>query len=345
LLLYYISSLTKKNAFDSICEKNNIYVQHFDVANIYNLKEFVLRNNTLINANYFVIDLTDADFTPDNIIDGAEIYKKLYNSRLVFISPSSKYVDLFAKLSDKGINNLISVSDGTDLLKEFEICISQNGKSYLDVANIRNNSNIETAKRIARPTIKIKDGVSIKIGIAGADIRTGCTTQAFAITQYMKWLGFESCYVDAVGKHYLSIIDEHESNLIDKISYFIFKGCNISSKIPDGNSINASIIDFGVLSNDNIANFSKCDMQIVLSGSKLWEMSSIANILTEYDCIKNSFFVFSFASDDDKEMVKKLFATVCTPYFAPYQPDVFRLDNTSFYNTMLLSTIKQIAEE
>ena len=73
MLLYYISSLTKKNAFDSICEKNNIYVQHFDVANIYNLKEFVLRNNTLINANYFVIDLTDANFTPNNIIDGAEI--------------------------------------------------------------------------------------------------------------------------------------------------------------------------------------------------------------------------------------------------------------------------------
>lgn len=176
-----------------------------------------------------------------------------------------------------------------------------------------NNKNLNTSK-------------SISIAIAGTQNRIGTTHLAILITSYLSKKGWNSLYIEKNNtNHVFSLIGRYADIKSHNGISTIF-GCNLlpncDVELPYADAYQVVIKDYGCLHDDNIQEYAKSDIKLIVAGSKEWELDKteeVLKVLNSYPGIK---YLFNFTEGKKfREIMKSMEKLPC--YRIPYLPNPF----------------------
>ena len=338
----YISGESRKDVFNDLADKLDIIVSHYNTGQIKSLVAFLSREKTIPTQNYLVIDLTDTDFSSEHIISAIQTLRCISTARPIFIAPAGpKTDDLFGKLVNFHVTNLISLTSSTNIIEEMRVCLSDEGMVFTDKTSELQNSRAMAANAVVQPFV-IPEGTTITMCVSGCMNRIGATTQTFALWHYLKSLGFSPailCKGDTFIKLLMGLYEteviEYEGHISVKNIPFCFQ--------PDSELWNAYIVDNGVLNESNRQEFTDADISVLVGGSKPWEIEKFAVSLRLSDGVKHMAALMSFTTQKD---VEELHSILNMPLFSvPYHPDIWdKGSSTSVYKTAVLPFLTELCK-
>lgn len=328
------------------CQRTNLYHNCLSLSEEnMSIKAALEKTRTL--ANYDFILFYFVALTPEicrELTKAVKHTRRYYHARILVFAPESPLsLQLFGVLADEGLRELAAVNEQTDLAVELEECLSKNGKSFASAADLQVAAQIEQTRSNIRPEFIIPDGLILEIGIAGAQPRTGVTTQAFSLYHAFQSLGFAPCIVD-VRQRLLPILmtlygDElKQDEAMVKIKSIDFVR-NEQEAAPETDSRNVFLYDFGELSEEMSERFGSCDYRILCAGAKPWELPLFAQKEEMYGKLLDM-VLFSFASEQEKEMVKSIGLPYHTEY-PSWNPDIWKCAELDWYKKLLLPFLKE----
>lgn len=336
----YISSDEKKDIFDALADELDITVSHYSIGQIKSLVAFVSREKTIQNQNFLVIDLTGTDFSDEHIISAVQTLRCLSSARPVFIVPrSSKTEELFGRLINFHVTNLIFLEPGTDAVKDMRRCLSDEGMVLTEKTAEVQNSRAAAANSVVRP-LKIPEGLSITFCVCGCMPRIGTTTQVFAMHYYLKSLGFFSAVLCRDDGFIKQLMELYGDRVIE------FEGYITVNDIPfclqeDKAVWNAYIIDGGILDEHSRQDFADADISVLVGGAKPWELALFAESLRLAGDAKRMAAFMSFTTQKDVEELHKVLNIPL--YSVPYHPDIWdKGGGTAVYKAAVLPFITEL---
>lgn len=339
----YISSNSKKDFFNKLADELDITVSHYDVNQIKSLVAFVSREKTMPMQNYLVIDLTDTDFSTEHIISSIQTLRCISSGRPIFIAPQNNKTDeLFGKLLNFRVTNLIPFSSCTDIIMEMRRCLSDEGIVFLDKTSELQNSIAMAANGVVRPFV-IPEGTVITLCVSGCMHRIGTTTQTFALWHYLKSLGFAPAILCKNEDFIKLLMELYETEVIEYEEHITVK--NIPFCFQQNTELwNAYIIDIGVLNESNRGDFTEADISILVGGTKPWELDEFASSLHLASGAKHMVALMSFASQKDAEELHNVLNMQL--YCVPYHPDLWdKGGSTTAYKAAVLPQLKKLCSK
>ncbi len=336
----YISSDSKKDVFNDLADELDITVNHYNTGQIKSLVAFVSREKTIQAQNYLVIDLTDTDFSNEHIISSIQTLRCISSARPIFIAPrNSKTDELFGKLINFRVTNLISFTSSTDILKEMRLCLSDEGMVFTDKTSELQNSRAMAANAVVQPFV-IPEGISITMCVSGCMNRIGTTTQTFALWHYLKSLGFSPAILSKREEFIKLLMEMYENEVIEYEGHISVKSIPFCFQ-PDTELWNAYIIDNGVLNESNRQAFLDEDISVLVGGTKPWELDEFAASLQLAEGVKRMTALMSFTSQKDADELHKILNM--SLYSVPYHPDIWEKgSSTSVYKAAVLPYLTEI---
>ena len=181
--------------------------------------------------------------------------------------------------------------------------------------------------------MKNNSGKAITIAVATAGIRCGGTHMSIVIATRLKQRGYKvALYEDNVNGTFETIAEEKDCKIIDKnafsykgIDYYCYRIPSILSRvILDYDYV---VIDSGRLSTiPELDNYTTCNHNIVVCGSKPWENTAFNEIekIIDRKLLSSFIYCFSFCRNNDtlkKEIKNSIsYRFICFP---PYSEDPF----------------------
>ena len=318
MLLYYIASKNNQGLFDEICTQKGILIQrHTGQAN---LKKLIIEGMTnFSHISYFAVDLSAVKNTNDEILEAFTAFQSMYNARIILLTFSCDNNDrLLSSLVEAGIYNI--VAPGEDIVHALCECMSELGRQY------------KAAVRRSQPEADAA-GLTIKVGICGAQKRVGTTTQGILLAKTLGIFGEKACYVEANGQGHIKTLagyyEVEENEKLKKIHFGDLDMFYDSSLLPTllDMEYRFYIVDYGVIGMDNIQAFSANDMRIICAGAKTWEMANIIRAVRMLDKPDEVSFLFSFVPKSERKEIRSLMAEhTDRVYFAEYEGSLFSRD-------------------
>lgn len=335
----YISNESKKDVFNDLADELDITVSHYNTGQIKSLVAFVSREKTIPTQSYLVIDLTDTDYSSEHIISSIQTLRCISSARPIFIAPKEpKTDDLFGKLVNFHVTNLISFTSSTDIQKEMRLCLSDEGMVFTDKTSELQNSRAMAANAVVQPFV-IPDGTTITMCVSGCMNRIGTTTQTFALWHYLKSLGFSPAIL-CRGETFIKLLMELYGNeVIEYEGHISVKNIPFCLQ-PDSELWNAYIVDNGVLNESNRQDFTDADISVLVGGTKPWELDEFAASLRLVDGVKHMAALMSFTTQKDADDLHKILNMPL--YSVPYHPDIWDKGGTAVYKAALLPHLKEL---
>lgn len=298
----------------------------------------------LQNAKIILIDLSIMTDEDEILLESLNNLRMLYEDIQIIIIATQrvKGEELLSEIFSLGIYNIIT-SDNA-LKKELTYCI-KTGMSYKD-AVIYKTDGIQPKKNEVE---KIKERIIIKnkivqtvnkamIGFLGTQDRIGTTHTAIVSATYLKEQGYQVAILENKANKnpvFEQIREFHE--VTNREDYFEIRGIDYYplfdlqdiSKVFIKN-YNFILIDFGTYQRKKIIELSRCVMQVLVSGSKPWEIPSLNHVLLDgitEEMLKEYFYLFNFTSKENSTNLEEEMGGFSKLFFAEYVPDPFR------YNT------------
>lgn len=293
------------------------------------------------HSDIFIIDLSALKNADNEIIEALKNYRILYDEvRIIILAHYKERGDkLLSDIFDLGIYDIIAGIDDEDMIYEELIYCIQNKKSFRESLKYKDTYTVVEAE-----PVPVKERVIIKneirpavnkafIGFMGTQSRIGVTHNAILCSNYLKNKGFKVAIIEEQSVTSKTFNDIRESfdieaegeyfnlNQIDYYPNFDIKDIfRILSK-----NYNFIIIDFGKFKLENIAEFNRCVLPVIVAGSKPWEIDNINEIFAsvgEKD-LKEYYYLFNFTANEDKKKIKKGMGELKNVFFADYTPDPF----------------------
>ncbi len=339
----YLSSISKKDTFDELADELDITVIHYCTEQIKSLVAFVSREKTMPSQSYLVMDLCDTDFSAEHIISAIQTLRCISSARPIILNTKNEKTDeLFGKLINFRVTNLISVSPTTNVVEEMRACLSDDGIVFTDKIAELQNSKAVAANSVVQPLI-IPEGMNVTICVAGCMPRIGTTTQVFALWHFLKSLGFSPailCKDDRFIKLLLELYQEdavkYEEHISVKSIPFCFQ--------RDTELWNAYIVDIGVLNEDNCQFFMDADVSVLVGGAKPWELECFATSLRLTEKAKRMVALMSFTTPKDLDELHDILNIML--YCVPYHPDIWEKGGSiAAYKASVLPLIKEICHQ
>lgn len=171
-----------------------------------------------------------------------------------------------------------------------------------------------------------KSEKTIIIAVAGSQPRIGVTHFAFRLCGYFKLLRCRFLYremnlsgcVRSIRKRYEDIVSDCGICKVEGISMLAF----IQGLPEVSEEYRVIIQDFGCLTKDNLADFLKAKVKLLILGAKDWELESSENILNMVAEYKDISYLFNFMNGQQFQMAMKSMNHKKS-YRIPYEPDPF----------------------
>jgi hypothetical protein len=167
---------------------------------------------------------------------------------------------------------------------------------------------------------------TIKIGIAGAQPRIGVTHFAFRLCSYFKFLRFKHLYQEMNGSGCVRSIKNRYEDAVTSQGIFEMDGIAMLAfrqgirEEPEGYQV--IIRDFGCLTKDNLGDFLKAEVKLLILGAKDWELENSENILNMVAEYKDISYLFNFMNGRQFQQAMKSMNHK-NSYRIPYEPDPF----------------------
>jgi len=213
-----------------------------------------------------------------------------------------------------------------------------NGNQYKDAIRFRNEivSNNKDRVIIKKEYSKLKQFLTI--GIAGTESRIGTTTQSLLICSFFNAMNIKACYISADNKETVKTIENYAELDSRNETMITYKGIDIYKKSASVEAINFGyafyIYDFGELNDENLDNFISKDIKIIVSGSKMWEVDNLFDMIDKLQKLKEISYLINFtAQEEQKAFLSNMRQYEKTTYFPEYTPNPFATDvNLSLYH-------------
>lgn len=234
--------------------------------------------------NYLIIDMLAIEEKTDVIIENLIAIKSLYDMRIVLFADEIEIEDLKKIVEETKIYNIITETTIEEIKRETLVCFSPNGmtKEY-----ISSKFSSEYGFDIVEDTYSFAD--KIKIAVAGSMERIGTTTISMNIASYLASIGATVSYTEGnKSKHLTSIHKYLFANKTIKGNHFKADGVDyyFNFNIP-ATDCNFHLIDFGMLSKENINIFGKMDIKILCGGVRPYEIPRLRSCIKALRVVKD----------------------------------------------------------
>ncbi|SHN87895.1 hypothetical protein [Desulfitobacterium chlororespirans] len=345
-MLLYLTSNLNFGLFDFIQEEPD----RFPIKKLsgeFNLRKFVIRDMRSFNhIRFIVIDHQALNDTDEELVEGILGFRAMYDARIIYLAEGMQPGDqLLEKLYEAGVRNFITAENPEEIKREIVECISPEGMSCEKAERFKRQPAEEPKARVKRKRVKevsdrelqwteeyteITSEVTLEIeaeefrkgimiGVAGIDGKTGATTTALNLACFLAGLGAKVSYIECDPAKELDWLDFYD--VATAPIHFLTRKDPINSEDYDFN-----VLDMGAIYNfsGNVNALIGCDIQILTSGSKAYELRNLAKCLQELKGTSLN-FIFSFAADQDRAKLRSLFKPVeaQTIYFSSYSPNLF----------------------
>lgn len=170
------------------------------------------------------------------------------------------------------------------------------------------------------------------IGVAGGQKHIGCTHQALLVAHMLAEMGFKVAVVEdcnQTDKVFDFIADEHGKASGDM---FAIKGvdyypCFSLKQLPTLNvrNYNFVVVDFGLYNADMIEEYGRCSLQILVTGTRVWETLQLGTIFdsVEESLLMTYHYLFLGTPEAKKDSVKRDMRPLKNVYFGEFAPNPY----------------------
>jgi hypothetical protein len=333
-MLLYLSSNQNVGIFDFLTKEKGILIKK--LTGEFYLKKFVIHDmRSLSHYSYVAIDLKALKDKENEFIEALVAFKTMYDSRIIIFAEGVQIDDnLIQKLLEVKIYNIITATSVSEIKDQVLRCVSEQGMT------IEEYRSVEQLNSVSRYIFKHKN---IKIAVAGVQSRVGTTTTAFNLANYLHGIGAKVSYTEANNNEHLKDIAAHYEFIqeIDKCTKY--KGIEYYMDKQFPNDYNFNIFDLGILNFSSLSIFKACDVRILCSGSKPYELPCINKALKLIGDEKIN-TIFSFSAEAGRVNLKKLTENEKNKvYFSQYSPNLFDGNvNEKMFKDILIDYIIEI---
>lgn len=316
-MLLYISSNKNIGIFDFLTKEKGIIIKK--LSGEFYLNKFVVHDMRNLNHySYVAIDLQAIKDAEQEIIEALRAFKVMYDSRvIIFAEGKNKEENLIKSLVNEKIYNIIIANTVAEIKEEILKCISEEGMTYEDYFTRENN---KLSGNVSQYIFKQKD---IKIAVAGVSRRCGTTTTAFNLTNCLYGLGAKVSYTEANDNNHLKVIADYYEFIKDSRESLNYKGVEYYQNKQFPNGYNFNVFDIGVLNGNTLPIYKACNVRMLCSGSKPYEIAGYKKALESiFELSINT--IFNFSQEVGRTNLKKLVENENNKaYFTDYSPNLF----------------------
>ncbi|QAA32755.1 hypothetical protein [Clostridium manihotivorum] len=313
-MLLCLSSNQNIGIFDFLTKEKGLIIKK--LTGEFYLKKFVIHDmRSLSHYSYVAVDLKAIKDNENELIEALVAFKTMYDSRIIIFAEGLLIEDnLIQKLLSERIYNIIIADTVSEIKEQILKCVSEQGMTIEDYRDS------EGTKSLSKYIFKHKN---IKIAVAGAQNRVGTTTTAFNLTNYLHGIGAKVSYTEANNNEHLKdIAAYYEFTMVsDKCIKYKGIGYYLDKQFP--NDYNFNIFDLGILNLSSLSIFKACDVRILCSGSKPYELPCLNKALKLIGEEKTN-TIFSFSAEAGRVNLKKLTESENNKvHFSLYNPSLF----------------------
>lgn len=333
MVTYYIASTLYNQIISQTIQETGCMVDGNEIGeNIY-LLNFVKKNFTRFSSiDELVIDLSALKDVDTEIIEALEILKVNFEHIKIIILAANRYSgdELLTQCFQMAIYNLIVTEDYLEIRNELIQCL-KTGKSYKEALKYKEKSSNQETVIVKTETKQVVSKVLIGLTSAGAG--QGCTHNSIVLANFLRKKGYMVAIAEMnTSKAFSYIREAYDLQLFDD-RYFSMEGIDY---YPDttaedlgsilGKTYNFILCDFGPYKEADRVSFGKCDIHIILSGTKPWEMVAIDSVFrsTETDALLSFHFCFNLVPKLQQADVKAGMCELTNVYFLNYTEDPFK---------------------
>lgn len=312
-MIFYIASQTYQQVINqAIQESEEILIGGECRSDIYLLK-YVKENGSILNSlDCLLVDISALEDTDEEILQSLEILRMMHdNMRLIILAANRADGDnLLTQCFNMSIYNLINTDDFVEIRDELKYCIIT-GMQYKDAVKYKESNGTETVivKQEIKQTVN-----KVLVGIAGSEKRIGVTHNSIILANYLRKRGFMVALAEyGQRKAFCSIQEFFEEKLLDNM-YFTMNGVDYYADVNAdrlgsilGKSYNFVLVDFGMFEECDRITFNKCNVRIIVTGSKPWEVEQINAVFgaVPEETLKMYHFCFNFTKQNLRSDVEK----------------------------------------
>lgn len=316
-MLLYISSNKNIGIFDFLTKEKGIIIKK--LSGEFYLNKFVVHDMRNLNHySYVAIDLQAIKDVEQEIIEALRAFKVMYDSRvIIFAEGKSKEENLIKSLVNEKIYNIITANTVAEIKEEILKCVSEEGMTYEDYFTRDNN---KLSGNVSQYIFKQKD---IKIAVVGVSRKCGTTTTAFNLTNYLYRLGAKVSYTEANDNNHLQVIADYYEFIKDGGESLKYRGVEYYPNKQFPNENNFNVFDIGVLNGTTLPIYKACNVRMLCSGSKPYEIAEYKKALESISELRIN-TILNFCTELGRTNFKKLVENENNKaYFTDYSPNLF----------------------
>jgi len=194
---------------------------------------------------------------------------------------------------------------------------------------------------------------TVVIAVVGAMNRIGTTHTAISLAKYLIDNRYGVAVVELHNSNVFERIRDSYENVVEKSGMFSLAGIDFYPFDPTRSvsdltldDYNYIILDMGVYSKCNIAEFRRAQERIVVCGVKDWELEELEELIEcEEKNFKNRYY-FTFSDDPMFEFVKSSMDSLSC-FKAPYNPQPFHYneDCAKVFKELLKNVLPQVNDD
>jgi len=320
-----------------------------------NLNNFVTNNKNLSHATHLIIDLTCLVDNNDEIITALNMLNRIYSEmRIIVIADSenlkSDNIDLLRRIFNKGIYDIITAVSDEEIHNSIMFGISETHTKNLFEAH--NEANMPSEVTVSKKTLSKEQSESeeqsitliqpnknfreykkhLAIAVCSAQPHAGATHAALQIAKFLNDTGFKAAYLEAQGHKTIAYLKSlypqscninERKNLLQCFGIPLYSDFNIGEVLAQ--NYDFFIFDLGVLTKDILTSFLTKDIQILVGGSKAWELPEIAKAIKLIGEKNNvSIFMNHVIQSDKSRLLDFMEILRNSTYFMEYSPSPFQ---------------------
>lgn len=175
-------------------------------------------------------------------------------------------------------------------------------------------------------------GKSLSFAVAGTQHRIGTTHLALLLTSYFNYSGRMGIYIEKNDSTHISQIIKNYPNIknadgiyqLFDCNVLITSPCQIYTGLAEGlTNYKIKVLDYGCLQEDNVEEFQKADVKLVVAGAKEWEVEATETALRLLKGNREVKYLFNFTNGKQFNKVTK-FMDKLPCYRIPYEANPFQ---------------------
>lgn len=175
-------------------------------------------------------------------------------------------------------------------------------------------------------------GKSLCFAVAGTQHRIGTTHLALLLTSYFNYSGHKGIYIEKNNSAHISKIIKQYPNIKNVDGIYQLFNCNVLLTSPcqlytglpeEIMDYKIKVLDYGCLQEDNVEEFKKADIKLLVAGAKEWEVEATETALRLLKGIQEVKYLFNFTNGQQFQKAAK-FMDKLPCYRIPYETNPFR---------------------